>query len=77
MIQNQSVKPNSLVYGELGFAMYSDVYRCVNRILVFVIGFWQAMFLAVCVVVGVAIGQYVDGNPTVVRFVRRFFGEGN
>ena len=37
VIQNQSVKPNSPAYGGLGFVMYSDDYRFVNRILVFVI----------------------------------------
>jgi hypothetical protein len=28
------------------------------------------------VLVGVAIGQYMDGNPTVVKAFRRFFGGG-
>ncbi len=58
-------------------AVFGGVCGLVIAILVFVIGFWQALFLALCVTVGVAIGQYVDGNPTVVRFVRRFFGEAN
>lgn len=59
------------------YAVFGGLCGLVVAILVFVIGFWQAIFLAICVTVGVAIGQYVDGNPTVVRFVRRFFGEGN
>ena len=58
-------------------AVFGGVCGLVIAIRVFVIGFWQALFLALCVTVGVAIGQYVDGNPTVVRFVRRFFGEAN
>ena len=58
-------------------AVFGGVCGLVIAILVFVIGFWQALFLALCVTVGIAIGQYVDGNPTVVRFVRRFFGEAN
>ena len=59
------------------YAVFGGVCGLVIAILVFVIGFWQTLFLTLCVTIGVAIGQYVDGNPTVVRFVRRFFGEAN
>ena len=45
-------------------------------VLVFAIGFLRTLFVLLCVLVGVAIGQYLDGNPTVVKAVRKFFGNG-
>lgn len=45
----------------------------VVAILVFAIGFWQTLFVTICVLVGVAIGQYADGNPKVVRAVSKLF----
>lgn len=36
----------------------------------------RTLFVLLCVLVGVAIGQYLDGNPAVVKAVRKFFGNG-
>ena len=76
MIQNQSVKPNSLVYGELGFAMYSDVYRCVNRILVFVIAAFTCVFAVIYFRgTGTCPSRVLYGEPCILcGCTRDFFG---
>jgi len=57
-------------------AVFGGICGLVVALLIFIIGFWKALFVVICVLVGVAIGQYMDGNPTVVKAFRRFFGGG-
>lgn len=45
-------------------------------VLVFVLGFWETLFVSLLVVVGVALGQYVDGDPKIIRALRRLLAEG-
>ena len=54
-------------------AVFGGICGLVVAMLVFAIGFWHTLFIVLCVLVGVAIGQYLDGNPTVVKFVSKFF----
>lgn len=54
-------------------AAFGGICGLVVAVLVFVIGFWQTLFITLCVLVGVAVGQYADGNPKVVRFVSKLF----
>ncbi len=56
-------------------AAIGGILGLVVAILVFTIGFWRAFFVALCVVIGVMIGQYVDGNPRIVRVVRKLFSD--
>lgn len=58
-------------------AAFGGLCGLVVAILVFLIGFWRTLFIVICVLVGVAIGQYLDGNPTVVKAVRKLFGNGS
>ncbi len=44
-------------------------------VLVFVVGFWRTLFVTVLVVVGVAVGQYLDGDPRLVKLVRKVLAE--
>lgn len=56
-------------------AVFGGICGLVVAILVFAIGFWKTLFIVICVLVGVAIGQYADGNTTVVRAISRFFSD--
>ena len=47
----------------------------VVALLIFGIGFWRTLFIVICVAIGVAIGQFFDGNPRVVRAVRKVFSD--
>ena len=58
-------------------AVFGAFLGLLVAVLIFVIGFWQALFVTICIVVGFAIGQYVDGDPTVANAVRKFFGDNN
>ncbi len=44
-------------------------------ILVFVIGPWKTLFIAVLVTLGVAFGQMLDGNPRIFNFFLRRFDD--
>ncbi|MDD5800228.1 MAG: DUF2273 domain-containing protein [Coriobacteriales bacterium] len=57
---------NAVLFGFLGFLV---------ALLVFIIGFWQTLFIALVVLVGVAIGQKLDGDPKIINAVRRFVRE--
>lgn len=59
---------NAVPFGTLGF---------VCALLIFWIGFFQALLVAVCVVCGVAFGQWLDGDPIIVNGIKRLFGSGN
>ena len=39
-------------------------------LMVFVVGLWQTLFVCALVVVGVAVGQYLDGDPKIVNMLR-------
>lgn len=55
-------------------AVFGGIVGLIIAIMVFVIGFWQTLFISVCVLVGVAIGQYLDGRPTIVNAFLSLFG---
>ncbi|MBP3893970.1 MAG: DUF2273 domain-containing protein [Atopobiaceae bacterium] len=52
-------------------AVLGGICGLVFAVLFFVIGFWQTLFVALLVVVGVAFGQYLDGDPRIVNLIRR------
>lgn len=45
-------------------------------ILFFVFGFWKTLFVCLLVMIGVAFGQYLDGDPRIVDFIRKLVSEG-
>ena len=47
----------------------------IAAILIFIVGIWRALIIALFVVVGVALGQVVDGDPKILRAVRRFISD--
>ncbi len=49
---------NAILWGFIGF---------LAAILIFILGFWQTLFIAFLVLIGVAFGQYLDGDPKIVR----------
>ena len=53
---------NAIVCGVVGF---------VAAVLIFLIGFWQTLFIAFLVLVGIAFGQYLDGDPKIIRALMR------
>ena len=58
---------NAVVFGFVGFAL---------ALLLFMIGLWQTILIALLVACGVAFGQYLDGDPRIIRFVGRLFDNG-
>lgn len=54
---------NAILWGVIGF---------LAALLVFLLGFWRTLFIAFLVLVGVAFGQYLDGDPKIVRAIMRF-----
>ena len=52
-------------------AVYGGIAGLVMAIMIFVVGFWQMLFVSALIVVGVALGQALDGDPKIIRTVRR------
>lgn len=52
-------------------AVLGGICGLVFAVLFFVIGFWKTLFVALLVVVGIAFGQYLDGDPKIVNLIRR------
>ncbi len=48
----------------------------VAALMVFVVGFWQMLFVSLVVLVGIALGQFLDGDPKIVNFIRRVLADG-
>jgi len=52
-------------------AVFGGLVGLLVAVSVFVFGFWRTLFVAALVVVGVAVGQYLDGDARIVRVLRR------
>ncbi|WP_077598213.1 DUF2273 domain-containing protein [Olsenella urininfantis] len=46
-------------------------------LLVFALGLLRTIFVLVCVLLGTLVGQWADGNPRIVRLVRRLLSDGS
>lgn len=55
-------------------AVLCGVLGLIVAILLFAIGFWATLLVALCVTVGVAIGQLLDGDPKIITFFRGLIG---
>lgn len=42
-------------------------------LLIFSIGFFRTLLIGFCIALGIAIGQYVDGNPKILSLVQKLF----
>ena len=51
-------------------AFWGGVIALTIALLVFLIGFWRVLFIGILVLLGVAIGQFFDGDPKLIRLVR-------
>lgn len=56
-------------------AVLGGIVGLVVAILMFAIGFWHTLFVSVMVAAGVALGQYLDGDPRIVNLIRRIIAE--
>lgn len=56
-------------------ALLGGLMGLIVAVLVFVAGFWRTLFVVAMVTIGVAIGQYLDGTPRIINFVRRVIAE--
>ena len=54
-------------------AFWGGVCGLLAAVLLFAIGLWRAIVVAVLVTLGVAAGQAIDGDARIVRAVRRLF----
>lgn len=57
--------PNTVLWGFAGALI---------ALLMLVFGFWPILFIAVLCCLGIAFGQYRDGNPRIVKFIQKHFG---
>ena len=57
---------NAVVWGFIGLIV---------AILIFIVGFWRTLFVALVVAVGVAFGQYLDGDPKIWRALKGIFND--
>lgn len=56
-------------------ALLGGLMGLIVAVLMFVAGFWRTLFVVVMVTIGVAIGQYLDGTPKIIDFIRRVIAE--
>ncbi len=56
---------NAVLCGFAGFLV---------ALLLFIIGFWATLLLVLCITIGVAIGQELDGDPKIVTFFKNLLG---
>ena len=54
-------------------AFWGGVAGLVIAALIFAVGIFQALVVAVLVLAGVAAGQLADGDPKIINALRRFF----
>lgn len=59
---------NAFIWGCIGFVV---------ALLLFAIGFWRTLVVVLLVVVGVAFGQVLDGDPKIINTVRGLFSGDN
>ena len=55
-------RENAVIFGLIGL---------IAAILLFVVGVWRTLTIVLFVVVGVAIGQVIDGDPKILRAIQR------
>jgi uncharacterized membrane protein len=56
-----------------GNAILCGLAGLLIALLIFGIGFWRTVFLTILVVVGVALGQQMDGDPRIINALKRLF----
>lgn len=54
-------------------AFWGGVAGLAVAVLIFTVGIFQALVVALLVLAGVAAGQLADGDPKIINAVRRFF----
>lgn len=55
------------------YALLGGLAGLIVAILMFTVGFWQTLVIVLLVLVGVAVGQLIDGDPKIINFVRNLF----
>lgn len=56
-------------------AVFGGFAGLIVALLVFVVGFWKTLFVCALVVVGVAVGQCLDGDPKIVNKLRQLLAD--
>lgn len=57
---------HAVIFGAVGL---------VAAILIFVLGIWRTLVIALFVTAGVAVGQIADGDPQILHAIRRFLSD--
>lgn len=58
-------------------AVFFGLVGLLAALLIFWIGFFRVLFVAVFVVCGVAFGQWLDGDARIVKALKKLFGPSN
>jgi uncharacterized membrane protein len=59
---------NAVIFGVLGVVV---------ALLIFWVGFFQALFVALMATAGVAFGQWLDGDPRIINAVKHLLAPSN
>ena len=54
-------------------AFWGAVVALIIALLIFAIGFWKVFLIVCLVVIGIAFGQVLDGDPKIIRAIRALF----
>lgn len=52
-------------------AALGGIAGLIVALLIFFVGFWQTLFVALMVCVGIAVGQLLDGDPKIIRALKK------
>ena len=58
-------------------AFWGGVLGLLAALVFFAIGLWRTLLIAALVLVGVAVGQVVDGDPKIIDLLRSIFNRNN
>lgn len=54
-----------------GHALTFACVGCACALFIRFVGFWPTMFMLLCVFIGYAFGQTLDGKPTIIKTLKR------
>lgn len=56
-------------------AVLGGIAGLIVALLIFFVGFWQTLFVALLVCTGIAVGQLLDGDPKIIRALKKLLDD--
>lgn len=63
----------TVYYADHSHAVVYGLVGAIAAILMLIMGFWPVLLIALLAFIGVALGQWQDGNPRIILFLVRLF----